>query len=36
MKCKANLIKDNAVSKGKDFVNDTKSYQKKEWSKEKN
>ena len=36
MKCKTNLIKDNAVSKGKDFVNDTKSYQKKEWSKEKN
>tara|TARA_B100001121_G_C18458845_1_gene512245 strand:+ start:54 stop:269 length:216 start_codon:yes stop_codon:yes gene_type:complete len=36
MKCKANLIKDNAISKSKDFVDDTKSYQKKEWSKEKN
>ncbi len=36
MKCKANLIKDNAISKSKDFVDDTKNYQKKEWSKEKN
>tara|TARA_B100001057_G_scaffold259058_1_gene259243 strand:- start:756 stop:974 length:219 start_codon:yes stop_codon:yes gene_type:complete len=36
MKCKANLIKNKAVSKGKNFVDDTKNYQKKEWSVEKN
>tara|TARA_B100000900_G_C20558516_1_gene707831 strand:- start:1352 stop:1570 length:219 start_codon:yes stop_codon:yes gene_type:complete len=36
MKCKANLIKNKAVSKSKSFVEDTKSFQKKEWSKEKN
>ena len=36
MKCKANLIKNKAVSKSKNFVDDTKSFQKKEWSKEKN
>ena len=35
MKCKASLIKDKTVSAGKNFVEDTKSYQKKEWSKEK-
>ena len=35
MSCKANLIKDKTVSVGKNFVEDTKSYQKKEWSKEK-
>ena len=36
MKCKANLIKNKAISKSKNFVDDTKSFQKKEWSKEKN
>ena len=35
MTCKANLIKEKTVSAGKNFVEDTKSYQKKEWSKEK-
>ena len=35
MSCKANLIKNKTVSIGKNFVEDTKSYQKKEWSKEK-
>ena len=33
--CNANLVKDKTVSVGKNFVEDTKSYQKKEWSKEK-
>ena len=33
--CKANLIKNRTVSVGQNFVEDTKSYQKKEWSKEK-
>ena len=36
MKCKANSVKNKAISKTKNFVNDTKSYQEKEWSKEKN
>ena len=35
MSCKANLIKNKTVSVSKNFVEDTKSYQKKEWSKEK-
>ena len=35
MKCKANLIKNKTISVGKNFVEDTKEYQKKEWSKEK-
>ena len=35
MSCKANLIKNKTVSVGKNFVEDTKKYQKKEWSKEK-
>ena len=36
MKCKANLIKDKTVSAGKNFIDDTKNYQNKEWSNEKN
>ena len=36
IKCKTNLIKNKSVSMGKKFIDDTKSYQKKEWSKEKN
>tara|TARA_B100000674_G_scaffold461632_1_gene440772 strand:- start:25 stop:279 length:255 start_codon:yes stop_codon:yes gene_type:complete len=36
MKCKASLIKDKTVSAGKDFIDDTKNYQNKEWSDEKN
>ena len=35
MSCKVNLIKNKTVSVGKNFVEDTKKYQKKEWSKEK-
>ena len=35
MKCKANLIKDKTVSTGKNFINDTKNFQNKEWSDEK-
>ena len=35
MKCKANLIKDKTVSAGKNFIDDTKNYQNKEWSNEK-
>ena len=35
VKCKASLIKDKTVSAGKNFIEDTKNYQKKEWSKEK-
>jgi len=33
MKCKVNSVKNKAISKTKNFVDDTKSYQKKEWSK---
>ena len=36
MKCKANSVKNKAISKTKIFVDDTKNFQKKEWSKEKN
>tara|TARA_B100000900_G_scaffold92423_1_gene75772 strand:- start:228 stop:482 length:255 start_codon:yes stop_codon:yes gene_type:complete len=36
MTCKANFIKNKTLSTGKNFVNDTKNFQKKEWSKEKN
>ena len=36
MKCKANSVKKEVISKTKNFVDDTKSFQKKEWSKEKN
>ena len=36
MKCKASLIKDKTVSAGKDFIDNTKNYQNKEWSDEKN
>ena len=36
MKCKANSVKKKAISKTKNFVDDTKSFQRKEWSKEKN
>ncbi len=35
MKCKANLIKNKTVSAGKNFIDDTKNYQNKEWSDEK-
>ena len=36
MKCKANLIKNKTVSASKNFIDDTKNYQNKEWSDEKN
>ncbi len=36
MKCKANLIKNKTVSAGKNFIDDTKNYQNKQWSDEKN
>ena len=36
MKCKTNSIKNKTVAKSKKFINDTKNFQKKEWSKEKN
>ena len=36
MKCKASLIKDKTVSAGKNFIDETKNYQNKEWSDEKN
>ena len=35
LKCKANLIKNKTVSAGKNFIDDTKNYQNKEWSNEK-
>ena len=35
MTCKGNLVKNKTISVGKNFVEDTKNYQKKEWSKEK-
>ncbi len=35
IKCHANLAKSKTVSAGKNFINETKDYQKKEWSNEK-
>ena len=35
MKCKANKIKESTISAGKNIIKDTKDYQKKEWTKEK-
>ena len=35
MTCKANLMKNKTLSSGKNFLEDTKNYQNKEWSKEK-
>ena len=35
MKCKANVIKNKTISGGKNFIDDTKNFQKKEWSDEK-
>ena len=34
-KCKANIVKEKTITTGKNIVEDTKDYQKKEWSKEK-
>ena len=33
--CKANIVKNKTIYAGKNFVEDTKNYQKKEWSEEK-
>ena len=35
IKCKSSSIKDKTISVGKNFVEDTKNYQTKEWSDEK-
>ena len=35
MKCKSNKIKNKSVSFGKNLIEDTKDYQKKEWNEEK-
>ena len=35
MKCKASSAKNKAVSTGKNFIQDTKEFQNKEWSDEK-
>ena len=35
IKCKANLIKDKTKTIGKNILNDTKEYQEKEWTDEK-
>ena len=35
IKCKSSSIKDKTIQVGKNFVEDTKNYQKKEWSDEK-
>ncbi len=35
MKCKSNKIKNKSVSFGKNLIEDTKDYQKKEWYEEK-
>tara|TARA_B100000965_G_scaffold399333_1_gene419109 strand:- start:1842 stop:2096 length:255 start_codon:yes stop_codon:yes gene_type:complete len=34
IKCKSGLLKNKTISAGKNFLEDTKKYQKKEWSKE--
>ena len=34
-KCKGNLVKDKTISAGQNIIKDTKNYQNKEWSEEK-
>ena len=34
-KCKGNLVKDKTISAGQNIIKDTKDYQDKEWSEEK-
>ena len=34
-KCKGNIIKDKTISTGQNIIKDTKDYQNKEWSEEK-
>ena len=35
LKCKGNIIKDKTISTGQNIIKDTKDYQNKEWSEEK-
>ena len=35
LKCKGNLVKDKTISTGQNIIQDTKDYQNKEWSEEK-
>ena len=35
LKCKGKIIKDKTISTGQNIIKDTKDYQKKEWSEEK-
>ena len=35
-KCKGNIAKDKTISAGQNIIKDTKDYQNKEWSEEKN
>ena len=35
LKCKGNMIKDKTISTGQNIIKDTKDYQNKKWSKEK-
>jgi len=34
-KCKGNIVKDKTISAGQNIIKDTKNYQNKEWSEEK-
>ena len=34
-KCKGNIVKDKTISTGQNIIKDTKNYQNKEWSEEK-
>ena len=35
VKCKGNIVKDKTISAGQNIIKDTKDYQNKEWSEEK-
>ena len=35
LKCKGNIVKDKTISTGQNIIKDTKDYQNKEWSEEK-
>jgi len=35
LKCKGNIVKDKTISAGQSIIKDTKDYQNKEWSEEK-
>ena len=36
LKCKGNIVKDKTISAGQNIIKDTKDYQNKKWSEEKN